>query len=177
MLGMKLSNLLAGPFLYVLLGIAPGVHTTAALLENYAILDREAIKTAAPAELSAEVSMFESIGIALSIAQCESVEFCLLVMEESEIQDFIDLLAYRIDTLAARQQAGNADGLNGIMGAYISQRDDYMGYLQRLRSFKAAETPALTPGREESIKSELDFFKDEELVDDEGLGTLGSSGS
>lgn len=176
---MKLSNLLAWPFLYVLLGIAPGAHTTAALLENYAILDREAIKTAAPAELSAEVSMFESIGIgiALSIAQCESVEFCLLMMEESEIQDFIDLLAYRIDTLAARQQAGNSDGLNGIMGAYISQRDDYMGYLQKLRGFKAAETPALTPGREESIKSELDFFKDEELVDDEGLGNLEPSGS
>ena len=175
---MKLSNLLAGPFLYVLLGIAPGAHTTAALLENYAILDGETIKTAAPAELSIEVSMFESIGtgIALSIAQCESVEFCLLVMEESEIQDFIDLLAYRIDTLAARQQAGNSDGLNGIIGAYTSQRDNYMGYLQRLRSFKAAETSALTPGRKESIKSELDFFKDEELVDDEGLEALESSG-
>lgn len=175
---MKLSNLLAGPFLYVLLGIAPGAHTTAALLENYAILDRETIKTAAPAELSIEVSMFESIGIsiALSIAQCESVKFCLLATEESEIQDLIDLLAYRIDTLAARQQASDSDGLNGILGSYISQRDNYTGYLQRVRNFKAAETPALTPGRKESIQSELDFFKDEALVDDEGLEALESSG-
>ena len=59
--------------------------------------------------------MFESIGIGitLSIAQCESVDFCLLTPQESEIEELINLLVYRIDTLTARQQAGNRKGWTG----------------------------------------------------------------
>lgn len=169
---MRIFSLLAGPFFYLLLGASPGADTAAALLDNYAILDREAIETAAPAELSAEASVFESIGIgiALSIAQCESVEFCFLALEQSEIQELIDLLAYRIETLDARRQAGGSDGLDGILGAYVGQRDNYTGYLEKLRRLRAAEAA----GRAESIESDLNFFADEELVDDEGLGAAES---
>ena len=166
---MRIFSLLAGPFFYLLLGASPGADTAAALLDNYAILDREAIETAAPAELSAEASVFESIGIgiALSIAQCESVEFCFLALEQSEIQELIDLLAYRIETLDARRRAGGSEGLDGILGAYVGQRDNYTGYLEKLRRLRAA-------GRAESIESDLNFFADEELVDDEGLGAAES---
>ena len=169
---MRIFSLLAGPFFYLLLGASPGADTAAALLDNYAILDREAIETAAPAELSAEASVFESIGIgiALSIAQCESVEFCFLALEQSEIQELIDLLAYRIETLDARRRAGSSEGLDGILGAYVGQRDNYTGYLEKLRRLRAAEAA----GRAESIESDLNFFADEELVDDEGLGAAES---
>lgn len=169
---MRRFSLLAGPFFYLLLGASPRADTAAALLDNYAILDREAIETAAPAELSAEASVFESIGIgiALSIAQCESVEFCFLALEQSEIQELIDLLAYRIETLDARQRAGGSDGLDGILGAYVGQRDNYTGYLEKLRRLRVAEAA----GRAESIESDLNFFADEELVDDEGLGAAES---
>lgn len=169
---MRIFSLLAGPFFYLLLGASPGADTAAALLDNYAILDREAIETAAPAELSAEASVFESIGIgiALSIAQCESVEFCFLALEQSEIQELIDLLAYRIETLDARRRAGGSEGLDGILGAYVGQRDNYTGYLEKLRRLRAAEAA----GRAESIESDLNFFADEELVDDEGLGAAES---
>lgn len=169
---MRIFSLLAGPFFYLLLGASPGADTSAALLDNYAILDREAIETAAPAELSAEASVFESIGIgiALSIAQCESVEFCFLALEQSEIQELIDLLAYRIETLDARRRAGGSEGLDGILGAYVGQRDNYTGYLEKLRRLRAAEAA----GRAESIESDLNFFADEELVDDEGLGAAES---
>lgn len=169
---MRIFSLLAGPFFYLLLGASPGADTAAALLDNYAILDREAIETAAPAELSAEASVFESIGIgiALSIAQCESVEFCFLALEQSEIQELIDLLAYRIETLDARRRAGGSEGLDGILGAYVGQRDNYTGYLEKLRRLRAAEAA----GRAESIESDLNFFADEELVDDEGLGAVES---
>ena len=170
---MKIFSLLAGPFFYLLLGASPGADTAAALLDNYAILDSEAIETAAPAELSAEASVFESIGIgiALSIAQCESVEFCFLALEQSEIQELIDLLVYRIETLdMRRRQAGGSDGLDGILGAYVGQRDNYTGYLEKLRRLRAAEAA----GRAESIESDLNFFADEELVDDEGLGAAES---
>lgn len=169
---MRIFSLLAGPFFYLLLGASPGADTAAALLDNYAILDREAIETAAPAELSAEASVFESIGIgiALSIAQCESVEFCFLALEQSEIQELIDLLAYRIETLDARRRAGASEELDGILGAYVGQRDNYTGYLEKLRRLRAAEAA----GRAESIESDLNFFADEELVDDEELGAAES---
>ena len=171
MFSMKVLNLLAGPVLYGLLG----ANAAAAILDSYAILDKAAIETAAPAELSAEVSVFESIGIGitLSIAQCESVDFCRLTPQESEIEELINLLVYRIDTLTARQQTGDSEGLDGILSTYVNQRDNYTGYLVRLRRVNAAQaaatSPVEAPGRAESIEAELNFFADEELVDDEAL--------
>ena len=160
---MKALNLLAGLFLYW----APGVNAVAAILDSYAILDKAAIETAAPAELSAETAVFESIGIGitLSIAQCERVAFCLLTPEESEVEELINLLASRIDTLTRRRQAGDVEGLDAILSAYVNQRDNYAGYLQRLRQVNAAQLQA--PGRAQSIEAELEFFADEELVDDD----------
>ena len=167
MLSMKALNLLAGLFLYW----APGVNAVAAILDSYAILDKAEIETAAPAELSAETAVFESIGIGitLSIAQCERVAFCLLTPEESEIEELINLLAWRIDTLTRRRQAGDVEGLDGILSAYVNQRDNYAGYLQRLRDVNAAQVqaPVTAPGRAQSIEAELEFFADEELVDDD----------
>ena len=160
-----------------------------------AILEKSEAEQADLGLLSDEPIVFQSIGmgIALSIAQCDGVELCSLTVEESEIQELINALDARINSLILRQeQAEDPEGFDKVLTAYVNERDNYNAHLEKLKEItstldtdvdlldeleldaepdfpvEAARNAELL----EYIEDELELFEDDELVDDEDLGDL-----
>ena len=157
------------------------------------ILDKEAAAQAELSTLQNESSVFQSIGmgIALSIAQCEGVELCSFTVDVDEIQELINTLDARIDSLVLRQEeAEDPVEFDKILTAYVSERDNYSTHLEKLKSITSTldeevdllET--LEPEEDfpveaarnaellEYVEDELSLFEDDELEDDEDLEDL-----
>ena len=161
-----------------------------------AILDKEDVAQADVSMLQDETTVFQSIvlGIALSIAQCEGIDLCSLTVEESEIQELINTLDARIDSLVLRQEeAEDPVDFDKILTAYISERDNYTTHLEKLKSITSTldadssllddslelgseepDFPVESASNEELLDylNELESLEDEELVDDEDLEDL-----
>ena len=153
------------------------------------ILNKEEAAKADLTTLQDEIELFKSIsmGIALSIAHCEGNDSCALPMEEREVQQLINTLEARIDSLAVRQtEIDDIIGFNKVLSAYINERDNYSIYIERIRSLVISfgnrrnlpqlgddpDFPVETAINEELLGylNELSLFEDEELKDDEDLG-------
>jgi hypothetical protein len=153
------------------------------------ILNKEEAAKADLITLQDEIELFKSIsmGIDLSIAHCEGNDSCALPMEEREVQQLIDTLEARIDSLAVRQtEIDDIIGFNKVLSAYINERDNYSIYIERIRSLVISfgnrrnlpqlgddpDFPVETAINEELLGylNELSLFEDEELKDDEDLG-------
>jgi len=161
-----------------------------------AILDKEDVAQADVSMLQDETTVFQSIGlgIALSIAQCEGIDLCSLTVEESEIQELINTLDARIDSLVLRQEeAEDPVDFDKVLTAYISERDNYTTHLEKLKSITSTldadssllddslelgseepDFPVESASNEELLDylNELESLDDEELVDDEDLDDL-----
>ncbi len=160
-----------------------------------AILDKDEAAQADLTMLQNETQIFQSIGmgIALSIAQCEGIDLCSLTVEESEIQELINTLNARIDSLVLRQEeAEDPDGFDKILTAYINERENYTTHLEKLKSITstleedsdlldeslepASDEPdfPVETARDEAIQDYLDELEtfEEELEDDEDLEDL-----
>ena len=161
-----------------------------------AILDKEDVAQADVSMLHDEATVFQSIGmgIALSIAQCEGIDLCSLTVEESEIQELINTLEARIDSLVLRQEeAEDPVDFDKVLTAYISERDNYTAHLNKLKSITSTldaegslmdeslelgseepDFPVESASNEELLDyvNELEAFEDDELEDDEYLDEL-----
>lgn len=159
-----------------------------------AILDKEEADKADLNLLQDETVLFQSIGmgIALSIAQCEGVDLCSLTVEVSEIQELINTLDYRIDSLVSKQEeAEDPVGFDKVITAYISERENYATHLEKLKSITStldvesdlldeslgreeADFPVDSARNEELLDylNDLEAFEDDELEDDEDLDDL-----
>ena len=152
------------------------------------ILNKEEAAKADLTTLQDEIELFKSIsmGIALSIAHCEGNDSCALPMNEKEVQQLIDTLEARIDSLAVRQaEIDDIIGFNKVLSAYINERDNYSMHIERIRSLiirfenrrnlpqlgDDPDFPVETAINEELLDylNELSLFEDEELKDDEDL--------
>ena len=75
------------------------------------------------------------MGINLSIAHCEGNDSCTLAIEEREVEQLVKTLESRIDSLAARQsEIDDIIGFNKVLSAYISLRDSYSSYVEKIQS-------------------------------------------
>ena len=153
------------------------------------ILNKEEAAKADLTTLQDEIELFKSIsmGISLAIAHCEGNDSCALPMEEREVQQLINTLEARIDSLAVRQtEIDDIIGFNKVLSAYINERDNYSIYIERIRSLVISfgnrrnlpqlgddpDFPVEAAINEELLGylNELSLFEDEELKDDEDLG-------
>jgi hypothetical protein len=158
------------------------------------ILDKDAFDEADLSLLQDETVLFQSIGlgIALSLAQCEGVDLCSLTVEEDEIQELINTLDKRIESLVLKQeQAEDPVSFDKILTAYISERENYATHLEKLKVItstldvdsdlldeslesEATDFPVDSAKNEELLDylNDLEAFEDEELEDDEDLDDL-----
>ncbi len=180
-----MKNIKSITFLLIVLA---SVNTSAA------ILDKNEADQADLSLLQNETVLFQSIGlgIALSIAQCEGVELCSLTVEEGEIQELINTLDQRIDSLVLKQEeAEDPVGFDKVLTAYISERESYTAHLEKLKNItstldddsdlleeslesEAADFPVDSAKNEELLDylNDLEAFEDDELEDDEDLEDL-----
>jgi hypothetical protein len=129
------------------------------------VLDLNEVSSADSDTLLADTRMFNTIGmgIALSIAQCDGREICDLTVDEGEIEQLIDALDQRIESIVSRQQ-NNEEELSNIVTAYVDTKEKYIDYMDRLSKIGKSVEPELT--QEEF--AEEDIFADEDaLTEDE----------
>lgn len=155
-----------------------------------AILNKDEAAQADLSTLQNESSVFQSIGmgIALSIAQCEGVDLCSFTVDVDEIQELINTLDARIDSLILRQEeAEDPVEFDKILTAYVSERDNYTTHLDKLKNITSTLDEevdlldTLEPEQDfpveaardaellEYVEDELSLFEDDELEDDEDL--------
>ncbi len=158
-----------------------------------AILDKDEADKADLTLLKNETVLFQSIGmgIALSIAQCEGVDLCSLTVEEKEIQELINALEERIDSLVLKQEAAEDPvEFSNVITAYVNERDSFASHLEKLKSITSTsdvegdlldetldleteevDFPVDSARNEELLDylNELEAFEDEEIEDDEDL--------
>jgi hypothetical protein len=161
-----------------------------------AILDKDEAAQADLSMLQDETQIFQSIGmgIALSIAQCEGIDICSLTVEKDEIQELINTLDTRIDSLVLRQEeAEDPVSFDKVLTAYITERENYSTHLEKLKNITStldaesdlldksleldeeeSDFPVETAKDEELLDyvNELEAFEDDELEDDEELEDL-----
>ena len=107
-------------------------------------------------------------------------------MEEKEIQQLLDTIESRIDSLAKRQtEIEDIIGFNKVLSAYISERDTYSEHLSKMKELIirfGSNDESLQYGVDPDFPveaaidedlldylSELTSFEDEELLDDEDI--------
>jgi len=127
------------------------------------ILTRDEANRADAAALTAEAELFKSIGmgIALSLAQCEGREACTPSVNEGELQQLIDALNERIDSLVERQEGG--ENLADVLTAYVNQRENYLRYKDKLDALSEEIAPAEEAAPELVEEAEV-FVEEEEAV-------------
>ena len=176
MLNVKLKTIL----LFITILISTNLHSK--------ILDKDEARQADLSTLQEEISLFQSIslGISLSLAHCDNNENCSLPMEEKEIQQLLDTIESRIDSLAKRQtEIDDIIGFNKVLSAYISLRDSYSSYVEKIQIIVIQnkeridssqygddpDFPVEAAINEELLNylNELSLFEDDELLDDEDL--------
>lgn len=101
------------------------------------ILSSEEAQSANPDTLLAEVAVFKSIreGITLSVALCESDNSCKTEASSGEVEQLLAALDQRIESVTQRQQnTEDTEGLGELLIAYVSERQGYSRFLDKLAS-------------------------------------------
>ena len=106
------------------------------------------------------------------IAHCDNNENCSLPMEEKEIQQLLDTIESRIDSLAKRQtEIEDIIGFNKVLSAYISERDTYSEHLSKMK-----ELIIRFGSNDESLQYGVDPDFPESLLQDEELKSIATLG-
>ena len=148
-----------GKFRIILLSILSFVSfalvPVTAMAAQGRILDRVEAEQADSAALTAEAEIFKSIGlsIALSIAQCSSQPDCKPVVDKDELETLIDKLDDRINKLVVKQEAGEED-YTEILTAYVTQRENFLKYREKLDALSAPEEVEAEPAEEQPFAAE-----------------------
>ena len=124
-------------FVLELLPMEVTALTTIGMLWLFKIINIEEAIKADLVTLEDEIELFKSIsmGINLSIAHCEGNDRCSLPMEEREVKQLVKTLDHRIDSLAIRQsQIDDIIGFNKVLSSYISLRDSYNSFIEKIQS-------------------------------------------
>ena len=178
--------------------------------EELEIREKEAAEKRRNAEGNAPIQMFDEIDIdprkildTKTVAKlkelCKEKElpvsgkkndlikrFYVIMMEEKEIQQLLDTIESRIDSLAKRQtEIEDIIGFNKVLSAYISERDTYSEHLSKMKELIirfGSNDESLQYGVDPDFPveaaidedlldylSELTSFEDEELLDDEDI--------
>ena len=138
----------------VLLSILASVFLTAvsvtAMAAQGRILDRIEAEQADTAAFAAEAEIFKSIGlsIALSIAQCNSQPDCEPVVDKAELETLLDKLDDRINKLVVKQQAGGEEDYTEILTAYVTEKENFLKYQEKLDALSAPEETLAEPEEE-----------------------------
>ena len=125
------------------------------------VLDLDEVTTADSDTLLADTRVFNTIGmgIALSIAECDGRDVCDPTVGETEIEQLIDALDQRIETVVTRQK-DNEEELSNIILAYVDTKEKYTDYMERLS--KIIRSPVIEPAEDEFAGE--DIFADEEAM-------------
>ena len=128
------------------------------------VLDLDEVTSADSDTLLADTRVFNTIGmgIALSIAECDGRDVCDPTVGETEIEQLIDALDQRIESVVSRQQ-NNEEELSNVITAYVDSKEKYTDYMDRLGKIAKSAKPELP--EEEFV--EADIFEDEGLTEDE----------
>jgi hypothetical protein len=123
------------------------------------ILTKDEAGRADAAALAAEAYLFKSIGmgIALSLAHCEGQDACTPPVSEDELQQLIDALNERINSLVERQEGG--EDLADVLTAYVNQRENYLRYKEQLGGLSEEIAPEEGPSPE--VVEEAEVFVEE----------------
>ncbi len=119
---------------FCLLSLSANVSLSA---ETKGILSSEDAQVADADTLLAEVSLFKSIleGITLSVARCDKAQDCMPDASSGEVQQLMTTLDQRIESLGQRQQDADAEAdLGAVLVAYVSEREGYSHFLEKLGS-------------------------------------------
>ena len=129
------------------------------------VLDLDEVTTADSDTLLADTRVFNTIGmgIALSIAECDGRDVCDPTVGETEIEQLIDALDQRIETVVTRQE-DNEEELSNIILAYVDTKEKYTDYMDRLSKIAKSAEPELP---EEEFAEEDIFTEDEGITEDE----------
>jgi hypothetical protein len=134
------------------------------------IMPLSAIETADQDALSADINMFNAIGlgISLSIAECTDNDICSPRLSKEELQQLIDVLDQRINSLLSRQQdhAARFD-LTNIILSYVETKEKYTDYDARLSQIVQTDSDQIDLSVGEN--QEIFYDIDEQLLDDTDL--------
>lgn len=138
------------------------------------ILSSEDAQTANPDTLLAEVAVFKSIreGITLSVALCESDNSCETDTSSVEVEQLLAALDQRIESLSQRQQSTeDTAGLGELLIAYVSERQGYSSFLDKLGSAEGTsdnnyEIPPAAVEEDSKAGTETDSAEAVQKMDD-----------
>ena len=149
------------------------------------VLEIDEIANADLSTLLDDTKLFNTIsmGIALSIAECNGKEICEPTVDEGEIGQLIEALDRRIESVVTRQQ-NSEEELTSVITAYVDTKEKYADALQRLGEIARPEPPQdefiveedAFSNEDALIEDEYSFFSDidEEIEDDEEDEDLGA---
>lgn len=142
--------------LFLIIGGLVAGNISISLAAPGRILDDIEAEQADTAALNAETKVFDSIGmgIALSLAQCEEQDQCL-VIDANEIEQLIGTLDERINDLILRQNGGKGE-FTDILTVYVDQRESYLKYQEELEELIGitADTGAGLPEEDTAFSEE-----------------------
>ena len=177
-------------YVYKLMAVYIAYCFIAIQFASAAILSKDELEQADLTTLQQDSELFKTIGmgITLSIAQCEGVDLCTLNVDVSEMQELINALDNRIDTLTLKQEDTDTPAeFQQVLATYVDTRDNYGAQLEKLKLLDSdldSEDSLLDQSEQfiepdfpvesarnaellEYIEDELSLFEDEELEDDE----------
>jgi hypothetical protein len=95
------------------------------------ILSDDIAESADNETLRNEATLFDVIrqGVALSIAMCGSSDFCTPDVNASELEQLVDKLNHRINTLGVRYGETEDDELGEILLSYSNSLDSYNDFI------------------------------------------------
>lgn len=140
--------------------------------------------------LDNETAVFQSIsmGVALSLAQCDGIDLCSLSVDQDELNELINALDARINSLVLKQEAAeDPAAIDQVLTAYMNERDNFGSHLEKLKSLSSEldegggflddslelqsepDFPVETARDAELLEyvNDLELFEEEELEDDE----------
>lgn len=147
--------------------------------------------------LKAEAGTFEAIrlGLALSLARCEGQSDCETSINEGEMDFLLDALQLRVDDMANRLDTEeDTKQTEQVLAIFENELDSYFYYYDSIRALTGEDVDASIsfaednfglkndtldeddfyedegPSIEELIMTELEFYKDNLIQNDDDLG-------
>lgn len=92
--------------------------------------------------LQNEIDIFSTIqeGIKLSIAECELFDTCSANVNMEELNQIINTINTRINTLSLRYTESGESALENVLIAYVDIRDQYNSLLEKVSDMPEFET-------------------------------------
>lgn len=127
--------------IYITIGIVLIANNSFAQNRLGEILDDEIASGADLIALEQEARSLNTIkkGIALSLAMCEGIELCTPNVNRDELEQFINTINTRIDSLSQRMGESDNTEIEPVLIAYADARESYSEYLDKLGTMVVEE--------------------------------------